>query len=194
MLNNNLLSGKLVRLAAIDPETSGPLWTKWRLNSEYSRLADLDPATANSLKSTRAWIEKHLDDWLSNEFEIRTLAGDQTIGSIGLGGEIKIHGDAFVGIGIGEPEFWGKGYGTEAMKLILCYAFMELNLHRVSLDVFDYNPRALHSYEKAGFKLEGRKRGMLLREGQRWDLIYMGILREEWLAQVSTNEAVQNKY
>jgi RimJ/RimL family protein N-acetyltransferase len=193
MLNNNLLSGKLVRLAAIDPETASPLWTKWRGNSEYTRLADLDPATVNSLKSTRAWMEKHMDDWLANEFEIRALAGDQPIGSIGLGGEMKFHGDAFVGIGIGDPEFWGKGYGTEAMQLMLCYAFMELNLHRVSLDVFDYNPRALHSYEKAGFKLEGRKRGMLLREGQRWDLIYMGILREEWLAQVSPDEAVQNK-
>jgi RimJ/RimL family protein N-acetyltransferase len=69
------------------------------------------------------------------------------------------------------------------MQLILGYAFMELNLHRVSLDVFGYNLRAIRSYEKVGFKLEGRKREMLLREGKRWDLIYMGILRAEWLEQ-----------
>ena len=71
--------------------------------------------------------------------------------------------------------------------LILRYAFLELNLQRVSLDVFDYNQRAIRSYEKAGFTLEGRQRGVLLREGKRWDLVYMGILREEWLAQTSNS-------
>ena len=183
MLNNNLLSGKLVRLAAIDPETSALMWSKWRLNSEFSRMLDADPAVLHSPKASREWIEKHLDDFLTHEFEIRTIEGDQIIGSVGLDGDMKVHGDAYVGIGIGEPAFWGKGYGTEAMQLILAYAFLELNLHRVSLDVFDYNQRALRSYEKAGFKLEGRKRGLILREGKRWDVIYMGILRAEWLEQ-----------
>jgi RimJ/RimL family protein N-acetyltransferase len=79
------------------------------------------------------------------------------------------------------------------MKLILQYAFMELNLHRVSLDVFDYNPRAIHSYEKVGFKMEGRQRGILLREGKRWDMVFMGILRKEWLGQRSQAEPAQHK-
>ena len=181
MLNSNLLTGKLVRLAALDPEVDGPLWAKWRRNSEYDRLSDTDPATLFSPKATRDWIEKHLDNLLVNERQIRTIEGDQIIGSIGLGGNMLTHAEAFVGIGIGEPDFWGKGYGTEAMRLMLTYAFMELNLQRVSLDVFDYNQRAIRSYEKAGFKPEGRQRGMLLREGKRWDLVYMGLLREEWL-------------
>jgi RimJ/RimL family protein N-acetyltransferase len=90
------------------------------------------------------------------------------------------HGDTFVGIGIGEPDYRGKGYGTDAMRVILRFAFMELNLHRVSLDVFEYNPRAIRSYEKAGFVIEGRKRRVVNRDGRRWDDIYMGILREEW--------------
>ncbi|HEY3311545.1 MAG TPA: GNAT family protein [Anaerolineales bacterium] len=183
MLDNHLLTGNLVRLAAIDPEKTAATWAKWGLNSEYLRLSDLGPATIHSQKAIKEWIEKHLDDWLACEFEIRTIEGDRAIGSTGLGGDMKVHGDAFVGIGIGEPEFWGRGYGTEAMQLILRFAFMELNLQRVSLNVFDYNPRAVHSYEKAGFKHEGRQRGALLREGKRWDLIFMGILREEWLAQ-----------
>ncbi|MEI7846211.1 MAG: GNAT family protein [Chloroflexota bacterium] len=182
MLNPNLLAGKLVQLVAINPETTAPLWSKWRNNSEYLRLADMDPATLISTHNTREWIEKHLEDWLLYEFEIRTIAENRTIGSVGLDYRTSVHGDTFVGIGIGEPEFWGKGYGTEAMQLILHYAFMELNLHRVSLDVFGYNQRAIHSYEKAGFKLEGQQRGVLLREGQRWDLIYMGILREEFFS------------
>ena len=84
------------------------------------------------------------------------------------------------GIGLGERNYWGNGYGTDAMQIMLRYAFRELNLHRVSLDVFEYNPRALHSYEKAGFQIEGRRRKMVQRDGRRYDMIFMGILREAW--------------
>jgi RimJ/RimL family protein N-acetyltransferase len=111
---------------------------------------------------------------------IRALDGDRLIGFVGLGGIQWNNGDAFVGISLGERQDWGKGYGTDAMRVLLRYAFDELNLHRVSLDVFEYNPRAIRSYEKAGFTVEGRCRQYLHREGKRWDLIFMGILREEW--------------
>ena len=68
------------------------------------------------------------------------------------------------------------------MKLALQYAFMELGMQRVSLGLHAYNERALKSYEKAGFKLEGRTRQDMLREGKRTDSLWMGILREEWQA------------
>ena len=71
------------------------------------------------------------------------------------------------------------------MRVILRYAFEELNLYRVSLNVFGYNPRAIHTYEKIGFQHEGFQREVLDRDGQRWDLIYMGILRAEWLEQTA---------
>jgi RimJ/RimL family protein N-acetyltransferase len=100
-----------------------------------------------------------------------------------LGGISWAHGEAYVGIGLGEAEFWGRGYGTDAMRLILRFGFDELNLKRVSLNTFEYNPRAIRSYEKAGFRYEGKVRGGLLREGRRWDVIYMGILRSEWQAE-----------
>jgi RimJ/RimL family protein N-acetyltransferase len=67
------------------------------------------------------------------------------------------------------------------MKLVLRYAFLELNLRRVTLNVFEYNERAIRSYEKAGFRLEGSQRQAIQREGRRWDMVYMGILREEWM-------------
>jgi RimJ/RimL family protein N-acetyltransferase len=68
------------------------------------------------------------------------------------------------------------------MNVLLRFAFHEINLRRVTLTVFEYNPRAIRSYEKAGFYHEGRVRCLLNREGRRWDLLYMGILREEWLS------------
>ena len=91
------------------------------------------------------------------------------------------HGEGWVGIGLGERDYWGNGYGTDAMRLMLRFAFDELNLWRVSLGVFAYNPRAIRSYEKAGFRREGLVRGDCRRDGQRWDSVFMGILRDEWL-------------
>jgi len=64
--------------------------------------------------------------------------------------------------------------------VVLRYGFNELNLRRVTLTVFEYNPRAIRSYEKAGFQHEGRVRQALLRDGKRWDMFYMGILRDDW--------------
>jgi RimJ/RimL family protein N-acetyltransferase len=95
-----------------------------------------------------------------------------------------------LGIAIGEHEEWGKGYGIDAVRVILRLAFTELNLHRVSLTVFDYNQRAIRSYKKAGFRLERRQRFFLKREGQRWDLIHMGILRNEWGTVHTTSDAM----
>jgi RimJ/RimL family protein N-acetyltransferase len=91
-----------------------------------------------------------------------------------------IHGDAFVGIGIGESDHWGKGFGSDAMRVLLRYGFLELGLHRVSLNVFSYNERAIRSYQKVGFVVEGISKNAILREGKRWDMIWMGILLDEW--------------
>jgi RimJ/RimL family protein N-acetyltransferase len=103
------------------------------------------------------------------------------IGFIGLFELYKTHGDAMVAIALGERKFWGNGYGTDAMRVMLRYAFNELNLRRLGLIVFEYNPRAIRSYEKVGFSYEGRVRGAIQRDGKRWDFLYMGILRDEWL-------------
>jgi RimJ/RimL family protein N-acetyltransferase len=92
------------------------------------------------------------------------------------------HGDAWIGIGLGERAYWGKGYGSDALRVLLRFAFQELNLHRVTLNVFEYNTRALKTYERLGFTIEGTVREALLRDGRRWDLIFMGLLRQEWEA------------
>ncbi|WP_047986293.1 GNAT family N-acetyltransferase [Ornithinibacillus californiensis] len=84
-------------------------------------------------------------------------------------------------IDIGEKEYWGMGYGTEALKLLLDYAFLELNLHRVSLRVFSLNERAIHIYKKLGFVQEGVIREGLYRNGKWQDIITMGILKGEYL-------------
>lgn len=181
----DIFRGKLVRLTAGDPQMIAEAFSRWQRNSEYWRLMASEAAYTHSVRAVKTWIEKELEQDPPHflMFLIRTLEHDRLIGEVGLDVVRNGHGDTFVGISIGEREYWGKGYGTDAMRLILRYAFTELNLHRVSLNVFEYNPRAMRSYEKAGFKYEGRVRGALQRDGRRWDMIFMGILREEWEAQ-----------
>jgi RimJ/RimL family protein N-acetyltransferase len=90
------------------------------------------------------------------------------------------NGTVLFHISIGEADAWGRGYGTEATRLMLRLAFEGMGLHRVSLSVFSFNERAMRSYRKAGFRLEGRAREAILREGQRFDELTMAVLASEW--------------
>jgi RimJ/RimL family protein N-acetyltransferase len=182
-MNNSLLTGRLVQLAAFSAEVDAAIVARWSRDTKYHRLSDDDPAYPRSAKMTREWLERDNDRVFG--FGIRTVSDDRLIGDIGVWIESWAHGEAWAGIVIGEREFWGKGYGTEAMQLMLQYAFAELNLRRVSLGVFAYNPRAIRSYAKAGFRREGVVRGDCLRDGQRWDSVAMGILRDEWEATIN---------
>ncbi|TCJ03573.1 GNAT family N-acetyltransferase [Cytobacillus praedii] len=84
-------------------------------------------------------------------------------------------------IDIGEKDFWGKGYAKEALKLLLDFAFQEMNLHRVSLKVFSFNEKAINLYAKIGFKHEGVSRHSLFRNGHWHDIFHMGILQSEFI-------------
>jgi len=184
----DLFTGKLVRLAGVDPDEVSKSFAQWSRDSEFMRLLDTDPPRLRSSRSIKEWIEKDFEDnkdmyW----FAIRALEDDRLLGDITLSVVDWGSRNTFMGIGIGAREFWGKGYGTDAIELLLRYAFTELNLRRVSLNVFEFNERAIRSYEKVGFRLEGRERQVMQREGRRWDIIDMGILREEWMENYGYN-------
>jgi RimJ/RimL family protein N-acetyltransferase len=182
----DLFRGELVRFTFEDPETVAKAEVRWQRDSEFVRLADSEPVQLASEKRIRDWFtENRVDKGFEPQrfpFSVRTLAEDKLIGFLGLWVDL-IHSVAWVGLGIGERDFWSKGYGTDMMNICLRYAFLELGVHRVSLGLHEYNPRALRSYEKAGFRMEGRTRKDVLREGKRSDTLWMGILREEWLQQ-----------
>ncbi|WP_275072418.1 GNAT family N-acetyltransferase [Pectobacterium actinidiae] len=88
---------------------------------------------------------------------------------------------ANLAIGIGNQNDRDKGFGGEALKLIMRYAFMELNLFRLSLEVIAYNTNAVNLYLRSGFIKEGVIREAVYRDNQRHDRIAMGILRTDWL-------------
>jgi len=175
---NPIFTGKLVRLVSVDIEEDLKLFEQWNLESEYQRLLDAGAANRYNPKMTKEFFEKELSS--THILIIQKLDDDQKIGMIDLGGFNWQAGSAWVGIGIGVRDLWGKGYGTDAMRILLRYGFTQLNLNRIQLDVFSINERGIASYEKAGFKHEGRLKGNLLKAGVRYDEVFMGILRREW--------------
>lgn len=105
---------------------------------------------------------------------------DKLIGYGGLFDIDLVHGTATVGIAIGESEYMNKGYGTEALGLMLHYAFNTLNLHNVHLAYDASNIRAEKAYLKLGFKVCGRRREAVRRNGKYYDEVHMDLLEEEF--------------
>jgi RimJ/RimL family protein N-acetyltransferase len=113
---------------------------------------------------------------------IETKDGGIHIGDAGLHSTSAEHRRANLGIIIGDKEYWSKGYGTDTVRVLLRFAFEQMNLHRVELGTFDFNERAQACYRKCGFVEEGRRREDRYIDGRYHDLIIMGILRREWEA------------
>ena len=135
-----------------------------------------------TLRETETYVEEQMarNDPLNRAFVITLRADASSIGVTGCHNIDWPNRAAEIGITIGEPEQLGKGYGTEAMELLLAFCFNELNLHRVFLRVFDFNGRAIESYRKCGFKEEGRLREAFFREGHYHDVLVMSLLEEEF--------------
>ncbi len=180
-MTTGIFTGKLVRLIVPDLNTDPQRTAAWSQDSEYMRLYDINLVMVLSPQSEKEDLEKRVSRnvW----FMIQALSTGQVIGEVSLGGIDYPAGNAWLGIGIGNRDFWGKGCGSDAVRLMLNFGFREMNLRRVSLSVAEYNERALRVYEKLGFVVEGRCRKTILRFGRRWDKIMMGLLREEWEAQ-----------
>ena len=113
--------------------------------------------------------------------EVRESDGWKPLGNISLMDIDWTNRLAEVGIFIGEKAYWSKGYGREAMRLMLKHSFETLNLNRVWLRVYEHNLRGIRAYEHAGFKHEGRLRQGIYKEGRYYDVLLMSVLRSEWL-------------
>lgn len=172
-----IFSGSLLRLAA--PQAADQeIFAAWTQDDEYMRLLDDDPVRPLPALNFASFGEPRGNH--DYYFHLRTLADDQLIGFVVLFNLKWSSQSAQLAIGIGSVDFRGKGYGQDALRLILNYAFSELNLNRVGLTVMDYNTRAIKAYERAGFVREGAQRQAVRRGGAYHDLLVYGILRAEW--------------
>lgn len=173
-----MIEGKKVRIRAVE-QTDLDEIMKWVNDPEV--IDNLLMRYPVSRHLEEKWLEKALDtsDMRNKAFSIETKDGVY-LGGIGLHKINWENRNAEVGIVIGKKEYWGKGYGTDAMLAILEFAFNHMNLHRVYLEVYDFNTRGIKSYEKCGFKKEGALCDDRFSRGKYHDTIIMGILKEEF--------------
>lgn len=176
--------GEHIQLAAPDADRDAEIESKWTHDPDYLRLLSADPAKPLSpaqVKKRYEEAEKETDKSRDTfNFAIRLREGDRLIGFIRVSDILWTHGSGRLQLGIGDPADRCHGYGREALNLILRYAFDELNLHRLSATTFEYNATALNFLQRAGFTLEVRRRQAVNRDGRRWDVIALGLLRDEW--------------
>ena len=182
MIGADLLQGDEVQLVALIPAHAGEL-AGWFHNAAFLRSFCSATALPKSEEDVLQIIEEYRRSETKCMFGLQRST-DQTL--IGMGGYDDIswrNGVGILALSI-DPKHWGKGYGTEALRLLLKFAFMEMNWHKVQLTVFAYNERALALYSRAGFVREGAYREFIRRDGQRFDMILMGLLESEWRASV----------
>jgi diamine N-acetyltransferase len=177
--SSDVLYGNRVRLRSIE-RTDIPTFVRW-FNDPEVRQYLLMYAPMSAAMEER-WFETQLEtkDGFFLAIEARIEDTWLHIGNAGLHRVDWKNRHATYGIVLGEKAYWGQGFGTDATHTVLRFAFDELNLHRVELEVYDFNPRAMRCYEKAGFRREGTRRQGLFRDGQYHDTHHMAILREEF--------------
>ncbi len=191
MLNiqTQLFEATDIRFGPIDYETHPEIESKWTHDAEFMRLLDLKPARPLSptmVKKQYESIEKEMEeDKNLFYFTIRAHADDSLIGKAMVEWIDWTNGNGYVRLGIGAPENRRKGYGSQALSMLLRYAFGELNLYRVTAVVPAYNEGALRLFQKFGFTEEIRRRQALNRDGQFWDLVSFGLLNAEWREQAN---------
>ncbi|MHA2006837.1 MAG: GNAT family N-acetyltransferase [Promethearchaeota archaeon] len=155
-------------------------YQKWMTDPEITRyLSIFRPITREMEEDWYNQLQKRANDFLFSILRTDNGLNDELIGNCDITVDWK-NRVGTCGIVIGEKKYHGKGYGTEAMGLLVKYGFSTLNLNRIELQAHSFNERALKSYEKVGFKKEGTRRDAIYINGEYYDSIMLGILKEEW--------------
>lgn len=179
-----LFEGKLVRLGAIDHEKDPEIVSRWTHDARFMRMMYTEPMSPQApwqVKKSLEGLEKKIDEQHNLvHFRIRLQGDDRLLGFAELFRISWSNAAGMLRLGIGDPADWRKGYGREALRLVLQYALSELNLHRLTAMVPEYNQPALALFHSFGFVDEVRRRQALNRDGRTWDLFHLGLLAAEY--------------
>jgi RimJ/RimL family protein N-acetyltransferase len=158
-----------------------PAFARWFNDPEVRENLTmyLPMSQVNEEKWFEGMIQRHPDEQVMG-IEVQEDDGWTLIGNCSFMALDRRVRSAEVGIAIGEKAYWNRGYGTEAIQLLLKHGFETLNLNRIYLRVYETNPRAIRAYEKAGFVPEGRLRQAQYKHGAYFDVLMMSVLRSEW--------------
>lgn len=161
-------------------EKDAAIYHRWRSNHKVmeSTSLELDDYT---LEDTERFIQTITNSDASKSYIIEHREDDEPIGIVSLVNIDLKNRNAECIIDIGNENYWGMGYGTEAMKLLLDYCFLELNLHKVFLRVISFNQRAINLYEHLGFEKEGEQKEQLFRNGKWHGIILMAVFQKNYI-------------
>ena len=176
-MNNPFLIGERIYLRPLE-EDDLDRCLRWINDPEV--LATLGRRQPMGRAAEREWLQGQYKSDRHMNLAIVIKDGDRHIGNCGFNEIDYVNRNAVFGILVGEKDVWGHGYGPEATQLILKHGFEELGLHRIGLDVYSHNARAIRAYKKAGFVREGTLRESYFRNGVYHDTIVMSVLESEW--------------
>lgn len=182
-LATSLYIGKLVRLTSIELDKDPAILAEWSKEATLARMLDLTPARPLAPEQVKKQLEK-IEKAVEEEknlfyYHIRPLGEEKLVG---WGKIYWILWSSQIGclqMAIGPAE-QKQGYGSEAWSLLLRFAFDELNLHRLTVSLPEYNLNGIKFVSKFGFSEEVRRREVICRAGRRWDSLQFGLLRSEW--------------
>lgn len=174
-----MYDGKLVRLRAYKREDID-LIMQYINNSEIRKLAMPGILYPLTLLDEEKWFESISGHKENYSFAIDSIKENLFIGGCSINEVDWKNRVATIGIIIGNSEYWGGGYGTDAIRILCAFIFNQLNMNKINLKVYSYNHRAIKSYEKCGFVIEGKLRSEVYCDGQYFDSIVMGLLKSEF--------------
>jgi len=171
------LEGKKINLRPLSIEDV-PTITRWINDPEIRDfVSKVFPKTEEQEKE---WVNSLGSDEKNIVFIIETKDG-KPIGVMGIHGINWVNRTCTTGALIGEKNYWGKGYGTEAKMQVLNYIFNTLGLYKVCSSVIAYNKRSLRYSLHCGYQVEGRRKKQIFKKGRHWDIIELGLFKRDWL-------------
>ena len=177
MLEKPILRGERVVLRPITADDAAAMFASLS-DEESTRLTGTQDSF--TLEQVERYCQRIAEADDRADYAI-TINDDPTyIGEVVLNDIDELNRTASFRIALASVDLFGKGYGTEATRLIIGYGFRQLNLHRIELEVYDFNPRARHVYEKIGFVYEGTRRDVLFWDGQYQSAIIMSMLASDY--------------
>jgi RimJ/RimL family protein N-acetyltransferase len=177
-MQNPFIAGERIYLRPLEPAQDNHLYSTWMNDEEIRRYFSIYP-TSDARGKER--LEQLYKDGKHIIFGVALNSDNRLVGLVGLKDINYINQSAEFYVIIGDHALWGKGYGTEATKLMIRYGFMELNLNRIQTQDMEENIAGWRADEKAGFKWEGTLREAILRSGKYNDVRVYSLLRSEYL-------------
>ncbi len=163
------------------------IFTEWLNDFQVSDYIGKSACVMTN-ESEKEFLQKNINPEAT--FSIVDLENDKMVGTVGIESIDHLNRCGTLGVFIGEKDYRDKGYGTEAIKMVLEYGFKYLNLKNIKLDLLSVNERAYRCYQKCGFKEYGRRRKCIFLNGNYYDKISMDILDEEFEGDYIRNKCI----